>query len=80
MWQLIMNLKDPGDASAVLGQIDSRTEVTSNPGVRVTKYPDDRQVVVRGMDRTPLAGLADWGLSFASARVALSDDSPYDEG
>lgn len=78
MWQLIVNLKDSADATAFMTGIDGRAESTS-PGVRITKYPDDRQAVARGVERTPLAGLASWSLGFASARITLSDDSDSQE-
>lgn len=79
MWELTVNLRDAADATALLSAIDSRSEATA-PGVRITKYPDDRQVVVRALDRTPLAGLATWALTFVSARLRLSDDSASQEG
>lgn len=80
MWRLSVNLKDSTDATAFLAQIDTRSEVTGAPGVRVTKYPNDRQAVATAMDRAPLAGLGTWALTFPSARIALADDYASQEG
>lgn len=79
MWELTVNLRDAADATAFMTGIDDRPEATS-PGVRVTKYPDDRQAVVRAAARGPLAALATWAITFPSARMALRDDSGSEEG
>jgi len=79
MWELTVNLRDSADATAFMTGIDDRPEAET-PGVRITKYPDDRQAVARSADRTPLAALATWAITFPSARLALSDDSASQEG
>jgi hypothetical protein len=74
MWELIIRLPDAAQAQQALTGIDSRPE-TATPGVRVTKYPNDQQLVVRSVERAPLASLGKWALDFTSARVTLVTDS-----
>lgn len=78
MWQMTVNLRDTADATAFMTQIDTRPEAAT-PGVRITKYPDDRQAVVLAPERTPLAGLTVWAVGFPSARISLSDDAASQE-
>lgn len=72
MWELVLKLRDPAEATQVINEVSSREELAGTY-TQVTKYPDDGQVVARSMDRTPLARLGIWGLNFNSSRVSLTE-------
>lgn len=80
MWELTVNLRDGAEAQQFLTEIGGRPEAGS-PLIRVITYPDDGMAVARTTERSLVAGLATWALTFTTSRIGLRDDSgAYQEG